>query len=117
MSGIESLTINPSADLHIGTATVSSQPVPATSCRTLAILSTAWSSISVTSSATCWISSTREVWLDDGEHGHQRWKIANGARVGCKWSALPTRTAVTIALDAPNGYSDGQNRQSSGNVG
>ncbi len=55
-----------------------------------------------------------EVRLDDGEDGHQRWKIAVGARVDRKWSALPIRIAFKIATDGLNGYSDGEIRRSSG---
>ena len=55
-----------------------------------------------------------DVCLDEGEHGHQHRKTAVGPRVGGEWGALSTLIGIRIAMEIPNGYSDGWIWRSSG---
>ncbi len=51
--------------------------------------------------------STGDVRLDDEKHPNQRQETTIGARVSGEWGALPTFSGIRIAVEVPDGYSDG----------
>lgn len=55
-----------------------------------------------------------EVRLDGVESASQPSQIVLGAAIGVRRSARPTSIEIRIAVEAPNSYSGGQNRRSSG---
>jgi hypothetical protein len=54
---------------------------------------------------------TGEVCLDGENNAHQPPKTDTGARTGGTQSTLPIRIGFNIPMQAPNGYSVGQNSQ------
>ena len=57
---------------------------------------------------------TGEVCIDDEKTGYERDETAIGADPCGQRSALSIPIGLSIAVKSPNGYPDGQNRQTSG---
>ncbi len=57
---------------------------------------------------------TGDVCIDDRKHSHQHQEAVIGAGTRATQTALPTPIEFQIVIENPNGYCNGQNRQSFG---